>query len=99
MHLDAREAEARHTRLPRTEHVAFPSQLEILLGNAEAVLGFAHDIEPRPGGLSERLLVEEETGGMFGAASDASPQLMKLCQTETLGVFDHHDRRLRYVDA
>src|SRR5262249_10586794 len=42
MQLDARHPKARHPRLARAEHVAFAAQAQILLGDAEAVLRFAH---------------------------------------------------------
>ena len=37
--------------------------------------------------------------GLGGAAPDAAPQLVELCQAEALGVLDHHDAGLRHVDA
>ena len=41
MRLDAGDAEAGQAALPRAEHVTFAAQPQILLGNAEAVFGFA----------------------------------------------------------
>ena len=43
----ARDAEARHAGLARAEQLAFAAQPQILLGDAEAVLGLAHDRQPR----------------------------------------------------
>ena len=99
MHVEAGEAEARHADLPGAEHVAFAAQPQVLLGDAEAVLGLAHDGEPRLGGLAERRLVEQEAGRAAGAAPDAAAQLVQLRQAEALGVLDHHHGRLRHVDA
>ena len=50
-------------------------------------------------GLAERPLVEQQAGRAPRAAPDAAAQLMQLREAETLGVLDHHDRRLRHVDA
>ena len=78
VHLDAGDAEARHARLPRAEHVAFAAQPQILFGDAEAVLGLAHDLEPRLGGVAERRPVEQQTGRAAGAPADTSAQLVQL---------------------
>ena len=73
---EARDAEARHAALARAEHVAFAAQPQILLGDAEAVLGVAHDGEPRLGGFAERRAVEQQAGrtlaarGRCGRATD-----------------------------
>ncbi len=99
MNLDAGDAEARHAALARAEHVAFAAQLQIFLGDAEAVVGLAQDGEPRLGGRAERRLVEQEAGRALGAAADAAAQLMQLREPEALGVLDHHHARLRHVDA
>ena len=73
VHLDAGDAEARHARLAGAEHVALAAQLQILFGNAEAVLGLAHDGKAGLRGLAERRLVEQKTARMPGAAADPSP--------------------------
>src|SRR5262245_8442317 len=93
--LDAGDAEARHTGLPRAENVAFPAQLEILLGDAKAVFCLAYDVEPGLGGFAQRSLVEEQAGRVLAAASDPPAQLMELREPEAFGVFDHHDGCLR----
>ena len=41
------EAETRQAALARAEHFACAAQPQILLGDAEAVFGLAHDREPR----------------------------------------------------
>src|SRR6516165_3013755 len=60
--LDAGDPKARHTGLPRAENVAFPAQPEIFFGDAKAVFGLAHDVEPRLSGFAQRSLVEEQAG-------------------------------------
>ena len=47
VHLDARDAEARHAGLARAEDIAFAAQAQVLLGDAETVFGRAKDLEPR----------------------------------------------------
>src|SRR5689334_14625836 len=74
VHLDAGDAKAGHAALPLTEHVAFAAQFQILLGDAEAVVGLAQDRQPRLRGVAERSLVEQETGRTFGAAANAAAQ-------------------------
>ena len=99
MHLDAGDAEAGQAALPRAEQVAFAAQLQIFLGDAEAVFGFAHDRQPRLGGFAERRFVEQQAGRMARAAADAAAQLVQLRKAEALGVLDHHDGGLRHIDA
>src|SRR5664279_1565662 len=97
--LDARDAETWQAALARAEQVAFAAQLQILLGDAEAVFGFAQDREPRLGGFAERRLVEQQAGRVPGPAPDTPAQLMQLRQPEAFGVLDHHDGGFRHVDA
>src|SRR5262249_33727546 len=72
--LDTGDAEAGHTGLPRAENVAFTAQLEIFLGDAKAVLGLAHDVEPGLGGFAQRTLVEEEAGRALAAPPEPPAQ-------------------------
>ena len=80
------------------EKVAGAAHFEILFGNFEAVGGAAHGRKP-----PSRFLVfgvgNEHTVGRRPAASDAPAQLMQLRQAETVGILDHHERRIRHVDA
>ena len=99
VHLDAGDVEAGHAALPRAEHVAFATQFQILLGDAEAIIGLAQDRKPRLGRFAERRLVEEEAGRALGAAADAAAQLMELREAEAFGMLDHHHARLGHVDA
>src|SRR5699024_1165237 len=41
----------------------------------------------------------QQTQARFGAAADASAQLMQLRDAEAVGVHDHHDRGIGHVDA
>ena len=99
MNLELREAEAGRARLAGAEHVALAAQAKVLLGDAEAVLGRAQDLDPRLRRLAERPLVEQEAARPPGAAADPPAQLMELREAEPLGVLDDHDRGLGHVDA
>ena len=46
-----------------------------------------------------RLLEQQHARALRGAAADAPAQLMQLREAEALGVLDHHQRRVRHVDA
>src|SRR3972149_1081271 len=67
--LDARDLEAGQAALPRAEQIAFTAQAQIFLGDAEAVFGLAQNGEARLGGLAERRLVQQQAGGVAGAAA------------------------------
>ena len=77
-----------------------PRNLRSLLGNQESIVGLPHDPKARPGGIAQRLGVEEETGSRGHCRGRrAASELMQLRQPETLRVLDHHHRRLGDVDA
>src|SRR3546814_18113561 len=71
--------------------LAGTAQLQILLGDAGAVVGLAHDAQARAGGLAERPLPQQQAGGLAAAAADAAAELVKLGEAEAPGVLAHHD--------
>src|SRR5260370_16910213 len=73
--LDAGDPEARNTGLPRAENVAFAAQPEIFFGDAKAVFGLAHDLEPGLGGFAQRSLLEEAAGPIPAPPSHPPAQL------------------------
>ena len=99
MGLDAGDLEARRAGLARAQQLAFAAQLQVFLGDEEAVLGLAHDRQPALGGFAERVLVEQHAGRRLRAAPDAAAQLVQLGQAEALGMLDDHDGGVRHVDA
>src|SRR5829696_9860668 len=99
MHFDAGDAKARHSRLPRAEHLTFAPQAQVFLGDTESILGFAHDLETRLSGFAKRCPVEEDTSRPLGATTDAAPQLVELREPKALRMLDHHHGRLRHVHA
>src|SRR5207244_4043865 len=72
VHFNPRDPEARHAGLADPKHVAFAAQAQVFLGDAEAVLGLAQNLDARLGGLAERRAIEQEAGGALRATSDAS---------------------------
>ena len=56
----AGQRETWHARLAGAKNLAFAAQLQVLLGNAEAVLGLAQHFQPAVRGVAERLAVERE---------------------------------------
>ena len=67
---EAGEAEARGACLAGAEHVAFAAQAQILLGDAETVLGLAQRLEPRPRRFAERAPIDEQARRAARAAPD-----------------------------
>ena len=61
-----RPAACRAGRSAASQKLAGAAQAQILLGDAKAVLGLAHDGEPRLGRLAERLGVEQKAGRLGG---------------------------------
>ena len=47
----------------------------------------------------KRAFVEQHAGRRLVAAPDPAAQLVQLGEAEALGMFDHHDRRVRHVNA
>ncbi len=62
MHGEVGQPHVGQAALAGAQKLAGATQLEVLLGDAKAVLGLAHDGEPRLGGLAERLGVEQQAG-------------------------------------
>ena len=92
------EPQLRQSALLRAEHLAAAAQPQILLGDAEPVLGLAQDRQPPPRDVAERRLVQQQTGRGLVAAPDAAAQLVQLREAEALGVLDDHHRGRRHVD-
>src|SRR6516225_10115968 len=93
------EMEFGQPALARAEELARTAQLQILLGDAESILGFPKDLQPRPRRLAERGLIEQKAGRAGLAPADASAELVELGEAEALRMLDHHDRGGRHIDA
>ena len=84
--------------LALAEEIAGAAQAQILVRDLEAVRRPAEHPQPldRFGVLR---VGDEDAGGFVLPAPDAPAELVKLREAVALGVFDHHDHRVRHVDA
>ena len=85
--------------LARAERVAAAADAEILVGDAEPVLGVAQQGEAAPGGFGGIVVVQEQAKACPRAAADPAAQLVELSEPEALRMFDDHHVGLRDVDA
>ena len=72
MHVRDGEVVAGHAGLASAQQVALAPQLEIALGDLEAVVGGLDGLEPRLRGLAQRLFVEQQARRALAAATDAA---------------------------
>ena len=80
---------------------AAAADLEVLLGELEAVRRRHHRLEPLARALGQLLLRprDEQAVRLLAPAPDAAAQLVQLREAEAVGLLDDHDRRVRDVDA
>ena len=91
--------EAEFAGLAGAKEFAGAAKLQIGLGNFETVGGADHGFETSASFIGEARGRNEDAGGFLRAAADASAQLVKLGEAETLGMFDDHDGGVGNVDA
>lgn len=94
-----RQTEAGKSGLSVPRNVAAATDSVVLVSDQEAVIRVAQKAQTANGGGCCSAIMEEETEGLFRSTSDAPAKLVKLCQTEALGLFDDHDRSRRDVHA
>ena len=70
--------------------LALAAQLEIDLGQLEAVASFAPS-PPAGGAPSPRGSAEQDAVALVAAAADPAAQLVQLGEPEAVGLLDHHD--------
>ena len=90
---------ARQAALGETEDVALAAQLEVLLGEVEAVGQLDDGGEPLPADRPLGDVRDEHAERLGGAASDPAAELVQLGKAEPIGALDDHDRRFGDVDA
>ena len=80
---------------------AAAAQVEVDLGELEAVGRLDERLEARLRGLGQLLLRarDEQAVRLLRAAADAAAQLVELREAEAVGLLDDHHRRVRDVDA
>ena len=97
----AGEAEVAEAGLAGAEEPAFAAEVEVALGELEAVVRLDERLEPGGGRLGELELRarDQQAVGLLGAAADAAAELVELGEAEPVCLLDDHDRRVRDVDA
>jgi hypothetical protein len=88
--LGAGEAELRFAGLARAENLAGAAQAKVLLGDAEAVIGLAHQSEPRARRLAQDIAAQQQADAVLVSAPDPAAQLVELGETKAVGMFDDH---------
>src|SRR5438552_14330693 len=86
-----REAQVAPARLPRAEQLPLAAQLEVDLGELEAVGRVAQRLQPRLRDVGQLGLVarDEQAVALLAAAADAAAQLVELREAEAVGLL--HD--------
>ena len=97
----AGEAEVGEPGLAGADELPLAADLEIALGELEAVGRRHQRLEPLDGRLGELVPVsrDEEAVRLLGPAADAATELVQLGEAEPVGLLHDHDRRVRHVDA
>jgi len=96
---EVRNLKARQPGLTGPEEFAWTAELKVKLGDLEAIIGTDHGIQSAFT-LLRNFAPGHQNAMRFGrAAADASSQLVKLRQSEALGMFDHHYGRVGNIHA
>jgi len=85
--------------LPCSEELAGAAHGEIELGKFETILGANHGVEALFSQVGDALPGDENAVALRGTSADTATELVKLSETEALGVFDDHDGGVGDVDA
>ena len=93
------KAQQRHPALLPAEKFARPAQAQVRARDLEPVGGFEHHFQSLACPLRQRSLVEQDAHALVRTAPDPAAQLMQLRKTETLRMFDHHQRGVGHIDA
>ena len=84
--------------LSGAKKIARPTQFQIFFGEHEPVVRLSQHLQPLQCVLAVSLCDQGTVAGML-APADAPAKLVKLGETEPIGVLDQHYRRIRYVNA
>src|ERR1700722_6028001 len=93
------DAEVWHSGLPCAEEFPRPSQFEIEFGDLKTVAGAGHSVEAPLAVFRDFASGHQNAKRLCRSAADAPAQLVKLGETEALGVLDHHYGRIRHIDT
>src|SRR5206468_10439122 len=79
------DAERNFTGLLSAKDLARAAQAQILLSDAKAVVGLAHQSEPRAGRFAERVAADQQAHALARTPPHAAAELVELREAETLG--------------
>src|SRR5439155_18347973 len=98
---EPREAEIGEAGLPGSEQLPAAAEVEVDLGELEAVRRLDERLEAGARGVGQLLLrARDEQGvGLLRPTPDPAAQLVELREPEAIGFLDDHDRRVWDVDA
>jgi hypothetical protein len=92
------ETEPRDAALLLSEQLTRPTQFEVSLSQAKPISGVFQNAQPLLRDF-RRFLTYQNAVRIVRSSTNPAPQLMKLSQTELLGIFDEHDGCIRHVDS
>src|SRR6266511_5711064 len=89
------EAQAERTGLARAQQLALAADLEIALGEVEAVVRLDHRLQSRARRVGQLLLRarDEQAVGLLAPAPDPAAKLVQLREPEAIRLLDDHHRR------
>jgi len=85
--------------LARAEKFPWAAEFQVAFGDFEAIGGGDHGFQAFFGFAGDGLGSDKDAVGLFWAAADAPAKLVELREAEAIGVFDHHDGRVRDIHA
>src|SRR4029077_19540269 len=89
--------EGGNAALTLAKQITHSANAQIGARDLEAVVGRT-EYSQSIGGLRADV-PEQDAEGLLGATPDPAAELVKLRETESLGVLDEHHRRVRHVDS
>src|SRR3989304_3068687 len=95
------DAKSGQAGLTGTCKFPWSSNLQIRLGDLKSILGSQHRLNASFGFFRQLRFCRNEpvTIRLFGSPPDPATQLMQLRKAKSLGMFDHHDTCVCYIDS
>ena len=91
------DLEVRQTGLLTAKDIPGTPQLQVPLGDFEAIIGLNHRLHPGLSLISLRVR-QQEAVALPVATTNPAPQLVELGQAEAVGVVDDHHGGIRVID-
>ena len=96
--IQIREFQIRHPTLLGSHDVPGTPQFHVHFGNFKAIVCATHCFQPASCVLTEVRGRHQDAVTLACSPTDASPQLMELRQSKSLGTLNHHHTRIGDVD-